>query len=134
MRIIKIVKEQKRGMLLLLMVVLLAAFLSIALGIANILLGQIFIVGQAGESFRAFYASDVGRERTLYLDTVADICGASPSSCGTGGSFVSLPDGSCYKVDFTLVENPPYTRHVAIKGKNSCASSRYIIREFAVDL
>ncbi|MDP3769869.1 MAG: hypothetical protein Q8R40_02950, partial [bacterium] len=56
--------SDKKGVTLLLTVVLLSVFLSFGLGIINILLGQIIISGQAGQSFDSLYAADRGLERT----------------------------------------------------------------------
>lgn len=121
---------QKAGIAFLLMVVLLAAFLSIAMGIINILLGQIFIVGQAGESFEAFYASDIGMERTLYRDRVQGLC---MSGCVESRT---LPDNSCYIS--TLITGPsaacpaPNTRCIIVKGKNKCNGQRFVERDFDI--
>ncbi|MDP3778882.1 MAG: hypothetical protein Q8R30_02400, partial [bacterium] len=56
--------SEKKGVTLLFTVVLLSVFLSFGLGIINILLGQIIISGQAGQSFDSLYAADRGLERT----------------------------------------------------------------------
>lgn len=123
--------DGKEGIAFLLMVVLLAAFLSIAMGIINILLGQIFIVGQAGESFEAFYASDVGMERTLYRDRVQGLC---TSGCVESKTLFS--GNSCYTS--TLITGPsaacpaPNTRCIVIKGQDRCTGQRYVKRDFDI--
>lgn len=123
--------RQKAGIVFLLMIVLLAAFLSIAMGIINILLGQIFIVGQAGESFHAFYASDIGMERTLYRDRIQNLC-----SSGCAESRTLVPENSCYTS--TLIIGPsvgclgPSTRCIIVKAQNNCVGQRYVERDFDI--
>ena len=113
------------------MVVLLAAFLSIAMGIVNILLGQLFIIGQAGESFTAFYANDIGQERTLYRDKKQHIY--------TSGSYAeskNFLNGSCYDMTLSLAPTPPCDPPdricIIVKSKSNCSSNRYVAREFTL--
>ncbi len=121
--------RNKKGMTLLLVVVLLAAFLSISMGIINILLGQIFTIGQSGESFHALYASDIGMERSVYRDRVQNVC--------TGGcrETKTFADGSCY--DAVVAVGPsascaaPSFRCLIVKGKSLCGGNpRYVQRQF----
>ena len=127
---------QRKGVTLLIMIVLLAAFLSISLGIINILLGQIFIIGQAGESFRALYATDIGMERTLYRDRIQNTCNSvvDPNPCNESKTF---PGGSCYKVKVVVGPSVdcagPATRCVDVTGQSTCApATRYVEREFDI--
>lgn len=128
--------RNRNGIAFLLMIVLLAAFFSIAMGIINILLGQIFIVGQAGESFEAFYASDIGMERTMYRDRVQNICSSGCACTGSGcvESSTLSPEDSCYTS--TLVTGPSascqLSKCITISAKSKCGSgvSRYVQREF----
>lgn len=62
--------SRKKGITLLLVIVILSAILSISLGIFSITLGEIKISGEIGNSFHAFYAADQGIERMLYRDRV----------------------------------------------------------------
>lgn len=122
----------RKGVTLLLMIVLLAAFLSIAMGIINILLGQLFAVEQEGRSWSAFYAAEIGMERALYRDRVKNECAAA-GSCNE--SDIALPNGACYTV--SLVTGPsagctaPSTRCVDVSGVSLCPpATRYVQRQF----
>ena len=124
--------SDRRGMTLLLMIVLLAAFFSISLGIINILLGQLFVIGQAGESFRALYAADIGMERALYRDRVQNICGGT--SCSESKIF---SNGSCYTANVIVGSSAecltPNTRCVDVSGQSACVPAiRYVEREFDI--
>lgn len=125
----------RRGIILLLMIVLLSAFLSIAMGIVNILLGQLFIIGQAGESFEALFALDSGMERTLYRDFVQHVYtvpGVQPVESK------SFSNGSCYQATMTVAPtaacpNPPYHRCMIVKAQSNCANiRRYVERQFDI--
>ncbi len=123
----------RRGVTLLLMIVLLAAFLSISLGIINILLGELVVVGQAGESFDALYAADTGIERTLYRTRAATpLCTAL--DCNESRNVSS---GGCYEVNVVIAPDPsclsPLTRCMEVMGKNRCGGAeRYVTRKFDV--
>jgi len=124
--------HDRNGFTLLLVIVLLAAFLSIALGIVNILLGQVIIIGQAGESFKALYAADIGMERTLYRDRVQDICGGVNCT-----ETRQLPNGACYTVTVQIGPSVqclgPNTRCVDVEGRDVCGGAeRYVQRRFDV--
>lgn len=130
------IKNHRRGFTLLLMVVLLAVFLSIGMGITNILLGQVVIIGQAQESFRALYAADIAMERTLYRDRSQDVCG-TPSNCTTGVTPVPLPNGACYAVGVQVGPSAgcpgPSTRCVDVVGQDVCDGGlRFVRRSFNV--
>ena len=122
----------KRGMTLLLIVILLAAFLSIAMGVINILLGQIFLVGQSGESFQALYAADAGMERTLYRDRVLNVF--------TAGIYIetnTFADGSCYQMTLNVAPSgtcvAPSTTCIVVRAQSSCFNvRRFVEREFDV--
>lgn len=127
--------RDRKGFTLLLMIVLLAAFLSIGMGIINILLGQVIIVGQAQESFKALYAVDIAMERTLYRDRTQNICGIT--DCGTAATFVALPNGACYLVNVQLGPSAsctgPSTRCIVATGQDICGGTqRFVRRSFNV--
>ena len=66
---------RKSGITLLLVILVLAALMTISLGIFNIIFTQLQISGELSRSFRALYASDQGLEYALYRDLVlGDIC------------------------------------------------------------
>ncbi len=90
--------EEKRGISLLLVVVLLSAILSISIGIFNVVLGQIRLSGEVADSFIAFYAADQGIEKILYRDRInGDICPISGTNCYTEGP-VELISTACYSI------------------------------------
>lgn len=135
--------RDRRGFTLLLVIALLAAFLSIALGIINILLGQVIIIGQAGESFGALYAADIGMERTLYRDRdpLQNICGTPVDAFGKSvncSGKVDLPNGACYTVTVrigpsALCLGPINRRCIDVVGKDVCGGSeRYVERRFDI--
>lgn len=107
------VKSDKRGITLLLVVVILSALFSISLGIFNLVFGQILISGEVEDSFRAFYAADRGLERIFYRDRV------------DGG----LPDG--YQEDNTNIKSEIGCFRITVRktedncgaGNNTCVTS-----------
>lgn len=82
-------RTNNKGVTLLLVVVVLSAVLTISVGIANIIFGQIKISGESGDSFLAFLAADRAIERKLYEVLVhKNICQGpgippSPTTCNT---------------------------------------------------
>lgn len=125
--------HDRRGFTLLLVIVLSAAFFSIAMGIVNILLGQIIIIGQAGESFRALYAADIAMERTLYRDRTANICGGINCT-----ETKQLPNGACYTATVQIgpsvsCPGPLNRRCIDVTGQDICGTSeRYVQRRFDI--
>ncbi len=69
------------GMTLLLVVPLLAAILSISIGIFTLTFGEIRISGEIEDSFLAVYAADQGLERGLYLDFTKGTINCSGANC-----------------------------------------------------
>ena len=130
------VTRNRKGFTLLLMIVLLTAFLSIGIGIVNILLGQVIIIGQAQESFKALYAADIAMERTLYRDRMQNAC-TTPPNCGTGITPIILSNGACYLVSVQLGPSAscpgPDTRCVEVTGQDICGGNqRFVRRSFNV--
>jgi len=95
----KIVLPHERGITLLLVVVILAAILSVSVGIFNVIIGQLFISGEISDSFIALYAADEGTEKTLYRDRILDEC--TPPSCSVGP--ITTAAQSCYTVSYTRI-------------------------------
>ncbi|MBI2056015.1 MAG: hypothetical protein HYT37_01435 [Candidatus Sungbacteria bacterium] len=60
--------QKKKGITLLLVIVILSALLSISIGIFNVVYGEILISGEIADSYTAFYASDRAIDKFLYLD------------------------------------------------------------------
>ncbi len=125
-------KNQRRGITLLLMVVLLAAFLSISIGIVNVLLGQVILVGQSGDSFVALYAADMGIERALYRDRVQHLC-VNPGACNESRA---LPGNACFDTVVTIPATGcggGSTRCITVAAKNMCGGvERYVERKFDI--
>lgn len=126
--------SNRKGFTLLLMVALLTAFLSIGMGVVNILLGQVIIIGQAQESFKALYATDIAMERTLYRDRVQNACTIFPH-CSAG--IIPLPNGACYSVNVQVGPSAscpgPSTRCIVVTGQNVCGGiQRFVRRSFDV--
>lgn len=123
--------RDKKGVILLLTIVLLSAFLSVGLGIVYILLGQIMISGQAGQSFDALYAADHGIERTFYRDLVQGFC--DDTNCD--GTF-DIPNDGCYTVDLTIGPGGSCTnsRCILITGQDDCSGGvkRFVRRAFSL--
>ena len=87
----------REGITLLLVMVMLSAILAISAGIFNIIVGQILISGEIGDSVTAFYAADQGIDKTLYRDRMLDNCASPPCTVGP----VSLSPRACYYVTYT---------------------------------
>ncbi|MDP3772381.1 MAG: pilus assembly PilX N-terminal domain-containing protein [bacterium] len=60
--------RDRRGITILIVILVLTAILSISAGVLNVVVGQLAISGQARDSFRALYAADEGIEKWLFLD------------------------------------------------------------------
>ena len=58
--------DRKKGMALLLAVIITGAALSIALGIQSLMFGQLKLGQSARESHVAFFSADAGKECALY--------------------------------------------------------------------
>jgi hypothetical protein len=102
--------EEKNGIALLLVILLLSAILSISLGIFNLIFGQIQISGEIGDSFRAFMAADEGTEKMLYRDRIIrDVCRFGPGTRCETLALICLPSSSGYAIVVSKVDldNPP---------------------------
>lgn len=93
----------QQGTSLLLTLLILTAVLSIALGVAGLMLGEIKISREVPKSLRAYYAAEAGIERSLYDARkgagASDI--GSPPSCSGGGAVCLDGSDTCYSVDVT---------------------------------
>lgn len=96
--------NNKKGITLLLVIVILSALVSISAGIFNVILGELMISGEIGESYVALYAADRAIDKFLYLDR----------STG-GGSLGGLRDGDLEDTTATPSSNGCYTVKI-IKG------------------
>lgn len=92
--------RERRGITILIVVLVLTAILSISAGVLNVVIGQLTISGQVHDSFRALYAADEAIEKWLFLDRVLGPI-APPTQSGPRNTAVS---GTSYS--FTLRASP----------------------------
>lgn len=99
--------RQREGMTLLLVILILAALLSISIGIFNVVFGEIQLSGELNNAFVAFYAADEGVERLLYDYFVANALGCPPlpTSCSYGPTTITLSNGACHTLRLTRTGN-----------------------------
>lgn len=96
---------ERRGVVLLLVILILAAMLSISISIFDSVLGEFRISGEITDSFTALYAADQGMEKMLYENRVSSEAWACPGrtgNCEYGPADSvpgdQLPAGACFKV------------------------------------
>jgi hypothetical protein len=65
--------NQKKGVSVIIVFLIMAICVSVALGISGILVGQFKIANSMGDSVRAIYLADSGIEKTLYYDKNSNI-------------------------------------------------------------
>ncbi len=96
---------RNRGVALLILIVVLAAVLSIAVSMTQVTLAELRIAREVEYSVRANFAGDQGLERTFYRDRVLNEC-STPSNC-EGTVNVNYPDGTqaCYEISVTKIPN-----------------------------
>lgn len=87
--------SKKGAVTILLSVLLLSILLVIGLGISGLMLYQIKMSGQVGESVVAFYAADSGAERCLY-----DVRQLSASSCPYSGVSLDFDSQATYTTNY----------------------------------
>lgn len=96
--------SNQKGVSIFLAVVLMTLFLSMVLGLSAILLSQIRIIQEGGDSVIAFFAADTGAERAIYEDRVVCKQEACPGYCSEDCS--GLPTG--YELSETLGNNSSF--------------------------
>lgn len=75
-------KNQSRGVTLLLVILVASALMAISLGIFNITFIELRISGELSNTFQALYASDQLVEYLLYRDRVTqDVCAEGGDNC-----------------------------------------------------
>jgi len=112
--------HSERGIILLLVVVLVAAILSVSLGIFTVMLGEFRISGDAADSFRALFAADEGFERILYLDRQQGPFCAAPC---TAEIIHTVPSGACYKATVVKELSLPQTK-IVVTGQYQCGANQ----------
>lgn len=88
-------RQNRSGITLILVILILSALLAISLSIFEIIFGEFRISGEMTDSFVALYASDEGLEELLYNDRVAESYCGGPGSCHYGPERRQLSNGSC---------------------------------------
>lgn len=133
----------KQGVTLLLVMVVLSAVLTISVGIANIIFGQIRISGESSDSFRAFLATDRAIERKLYEVLVhQNICQgpgipSSPTLCNNHNNLGGFGSGQgCANV--RTLREPDNNGdgfadiRITARGRFPCSSTPRVIRAFEI--
>lgn len=92
-------KLQEKGVAILLSILILAAILTIALGVSNLMIGEIKMSREAPKSLMAYYAAEAGIERVLY-DHRKGVGASDIDECS-----VELGNGSSYGIDFKETGN-----------------------------
>ncbi len=131
---------EKRGVALVLSVIISSAIFSISLGVFSVLFGQLLISGESGDSELALYASDQGIERALYRDRVSPptpdgLCSPLPPTniCSAAES-ATLPSGACYAMLISKTGGAATTTTLTVDGQYRCGSStRVVKRRFQVN-
>lgn len=116
-------------MTLLLVILVLSALLSVSLAVFSIVLGEIRISGEIGDSFAALYAADQGVEQLLYDARVAGTVCPGTSSCSYGPVTVTLAHDACYTVRLNRTGR---NTTIIATGQYRCSSSLAVKRAFQV--
>lgn len=98
-------ENSKKGVVLLLSVLILAILLAIALGVSTILVSQFRMLQNMEYSVQAFFAADTGIERALFEEQ--SLSGA-------------LPNGASYQVQFF------------VPGTGDCEGENYCLKSVGV--
>lgn len=93
--------NDRRGMTLLLVILVLSALLSVSFGISNVVIGEFRVSGEIADSFVALYAADQGVERMFYDDRARDAICPGGASCSYGPVTTELSNGACYTLRLT---------------------------------
>lgn len=91
--------NKEKGIVLYIAVFFISVFLGIIFSLTNILLSQIKIFWQAGDSAKAFSATDTGVEQALYNIRKLEVFGESQIDQ------INLSNGSSYSVIMTTDAN-----------------------------
>lgn len=124
-----------QGITLLLVILILAALLSISIGIFTVVFTELRISGEIADSFVALYAADEAIEKGLYEDRGENpFCFPTPgpgSNCYDSG-WVTLPSGACYRLRADKIEvspDPPiYDVTLAATGEFGCDGGAFAVR------
>jgi hypothetical protein len=125
-------RKQVGSISLFLTILILAGVLIIAFGISSIILKQIKMSGQAGQSVKAYQAADSGIEWALYQisqgNSIADdhLC----SNCTLGIDCPEVNGGSyCLKIIQGTTENPEIIKAIGRVGQARRAAEVTLVTE-----
>lgn len=120
-----VLQQERSGITLLLVILVLSALLSTSLGIYNVVFTELRLSGEIADSFVALYAADEAIERGLFEDRdAAPFCLPAPgriANCYDSG-WVTVTSGACYRLRADKSGNPALT-NVTLKatGEFRCA-------------
>lgn len=95
-------RNEKDGVILLLVVIMLTAIFSISIGVFSVIIGQVSISETFQDSTIALYAADQGNERTLYRDRIEQdfAIGRTPPVPNSHDS-IAVTSGGCAYITIT---------------------------------
>ena len=140
--------DNRKGVTVLLVFVILTAITSISFALFNIVFGQLLISADIGHSFNALNAADEGIERLLYEDRVSpgNTCGSPPFPglppalpCFTQNTTFTtenaFPVGGrkCYGVVVNKATGPPVVTKLVVTGQYICNDARLVRRAFELN-
>jgi hypothetical protein len=113
-------KNNKNGVSVIIVFLIMAICLSVVLGTSAILIGQAKIMNSMGDSVRAIYLGDSGIEKTLYYDKNSSIV----SLAGTGATRgICYSMANCTSLGLCLNYNPPSGSGCSFLDCNDCTIS-----------
>lgn len=101
-------KNNQKGSSLLITLLIMSAFLSVAFGLSRLSLGEIQLFRDTTRSLTAYYAAEAGVECQMFNDRLSGevVCGGSSNVCLDAGQTI------CYLIQVSgsyLNNNPPRT-------------------------
>lgn len=101
------IRNQKEGVILLFVVIILTAIFSISIGVFGVIIGQVSISETFENSSIALYAADQGNERTLYRDRQENDFPCASLPCTTAIPQQPVGSGGCMsEIKITKTANP----------------------------
>lgn len=121
---------EKKGVILLLVVIVLTAIFSISIGVFGVIIGQVSISETFENSNIALYAADQGIEHTLYRDRQEHDYGIGTAEETLPSAL--LPSGGCASIIVAKTSSPDTTQITAQGLSNACGvvTTRTVARAF----
>ncbi len=128
------IRNQKEGVILLFVVIILTAIFSISIGVFGVIIGQVSISETFESSNIALYAADQGNERTLYRDRQENDFPCAAPSCTTEIAQVTTASGGCMST-ITVIKTtiPTISTQISTKGLSTpcgTVTERTVARAF----